>query len=217
MEVRILLETPGNKCPKGITFLLVKRHVFRIDDICHSMSTKKCTQCGIEKEFSEFSPKGNGKYASRCKICIAANKRVKYVRHPGATRPPVLEGDTKRCRICLEVKDISEFYSNNGCGTHRNECKSCLIDKRKKKYDQTRQILWNYLKEHPCVDCSEDDPLVLEFDHISNKFQEISDLIRNGYNVETIFKEIEKCEVRCANCHRRKTAIQLNWYIDVQK
>lgn len=27
-----------------------------------------------------------------------------------------------------------------------------------------------------------------------------------------VWEEIQKCEVRCANCHRRRTAKQFGWY-----
>ena len=77
------------------------------------------------------------------------------------------------------------------------------------------QKVVNYLKEHPCVDCGETDPIVLEFDHIRDKHKEISRLISDGVSFEMIQKEIEKCEVRCANCHRKRTAIQLGWYLDI--
>src|SRR5205807_6837283 len=54
------------------------------------------------------------------------------------------------------------------------------------------------------------DPLILEFDHVdpSNKRSEIYCLVQSAYGWNTIWAEIEKSEVRCANCHRRRTAIQ---------
>lgn len=177
---------------------------------------KRCNQCGSEKDFSEFSPKGNGKFASRCKGCIAANKRVKYVRHPKATRPPVMEGDIKQCRICLEMKNINEFYCNKGCGTHRNECKDCIKVSNRTRYDSNRQFIIDYLKTHPCVDCGEPDTIVLEFDHLGAKLANVSKLMQSR-SLEIIVAEIKKCEVRCANCHRRKTAKQLGWYQNVNK
>ena len=67
-----------------------------------------------------------------------------------------------------------------------------------------------YLKTHPCVVCGENDPLVLEFDHLDNKKYNVSKM-RQSYNWETILKEISKCQVLCANCHKRKTAKQFNW------
>ena len=30
-----------------------------------------------------------------------------------------------------------------------------------------------------------------------------------------ILKEIEKCEIRCSNCHRKKTAKDFNWYHNI--
>lgn len=72
----------------------------------------------------------------------------------------------------------------------------------------------DYLSDHPCVDCGESDPVVLEFDHRekSEKSNSISALMwvkRTHWDV--ILKEIKKCDVRCANCHKRRTARQLGW------
>ncbi|MBD2564531.1 HNH endonuclease [Nostoc linckia FACHB-391] len=64
-----------------------------------------------------------------------------------------------------------------------------------------------------CVDCGEADPIVLEFDHIQQKKYGISRMVYAGMGVDSISKEIEKCEVRCANCHRRATAKRSGWSI----
>ena len=64
-----------------------------------------------------------------------------------------------------------------------------------------------YLLTHPCVDCGEDDSVVLEFDHVTgNKLSDVGSMARAGWNLAAIQAEIAKCEVRCANCHRRVTA-----------
>lgn len=65
----------------------------------------------------------------------------------------------------------------------------------------------DYLKQHPCVDCGENDPVVLEFDHMGNKSCHVSEMRCSP--LEKIAQEITKCEVRCCNCHRRKIATQL--------
>ena len=63
-----------------------------------------------------------------------------------------------------------------------------------------------YLSTHPCTDCPESDPIVLEFDHVrGKKYKEVSDMAQKAYSLKTIQEEIAKCEVRCANCHRRVT------------
>ena len=62
-----------------------------------------------------------------------------------------------------------------------------------------------YLGRHPCADCGEDDVLVLEFDHLRDKSFSIPWGIRNR-PWSLVLAEIEKCEVVCANCHRRRTA-----------
>jgi hypothetical protein len=67
------------------------------------------------------------------------------------------------------------------------------------------KIISDYLADHPCVDCGEADPVVLEFDHRSAKLFDIGSAIGRGYGARSIAAEVAKCDVRCANCHRRKT------------
>ncbi len=73
-------------------------------------------------------------------------------------------------------------------------------------------FLIEYLSQHPCVDCGEDDIVVLEFDHQRDKLLNVSVLSREGYSLDKLKQEIAKCEVVCANCHRRRTAKQFGWY-----
>ena len=73
--------------------------------------------------------------------------------------------------------------------------------------DTNRRFVDEYLASHPCVDCGEADIVVLEFDHvIGEKHKAISVLVQNAASTRRIAQEIAKCEVRCANCHRRRTA-----------
>ena len=69
----------------------------------------------------------------------------------------------------------------------------------------------NYLKEHPCINCGESDPVVLDFDRLQDKKYNVSEMI-GAFGLKSVIKEINKCQVLCANCHRRKTAKDQNWY-----
>jgi len=69
-----------------------------------------------------------------------------------------------------------------------------------------------------CIDCGESNPLVLDFDHVrGKKIMCISNMVRNSYSIETIQKEIDKCEGRCANCHRLITDKRRNEQADCKR
>jgi hypothetical protein len=51
------------------------------------------------------------------------------------------------------------------------------------------------------------DPLVLEFDHLGHKNFNIATGLRNR-NWQSVLDEIATCDVVCANCHRRRTALR---------
>lgn len=78
--------------------------------------------------------------------------------------------------------------------------------------DRVRAYIKAHLEANPCVDCGEADIIVLEFDHINDdKHFSISDATRSGYGIKKVIAEMAKCEVRCANCHRKKTYERGGW------
>lgn len=86
---------------------------------------------------------------------------------------------------------------------------------RKARREEIKKRMMQFYKNHPCVDCGEKDPRVLDFDHLNNKKYNVSSLLRREYSWDSILEEANKCEVRCANCHRKKTALDQNHYTQV--
>lgn len=134
----------------------------------------------------------------------------------------------KTCPKCNKKKSIEDFpFSNKQKGTRQPYCKICCRANSKADYKKSRQSylrrsaarkeklrplarqkVRDYLRKHPCIDCGESDPIVLEFDHVEEKKKCVSEMLDGNYTWEQIKEEIVKCEIRCANCHRRKTAKQ---------
>lgn len=76
--------------------------------------------------------------------------------------------------------------------------------------EKNKQIILQYKANKPCVDCGiVYHPYVMDFDHIDRKTKKfkISGSL-NSRNGDDLIKEIEKCELRCANCHRHKTYME---------
>ena len=140
----------------------------------------------------------------------------------------------KKCSKCKQEKRVTEFnFKVKSIGLRHTQCKECTrlfvknhynknrayyltkTEKRNKELKrEVNKYIHDYLSKNPCVDCSEPDIIVLEFDHTGKipKFKAISSLIRARSSLEIIKEEIEKCEVLCPNCHRRKTAKDFKWY-----
>jgi hypothetical protein len=127
------------------------------------------------------------------------------------------------CRKCREDKPRTEFNpAKQQKRGYQSYCRKCMnemsakfhrehpgytIGKKRKAERRARQWIQRHLQSHPCVDCGESDPIVLEFDHVrGNKIANVCDLARRRpYDLRGLMEEIAKCDVRCANCHRRKT------------
>jgi hypothetical protein len=127
----------------------------------------------------------------------------------------------KRCFKCGQEKIFKEFsrHPRRGDGL-QSQCKSCqkaykdihyrenkneylAKNKRRKK---SNAIFINSQKQGPCMDCGETyPPWVMDFDHRDGKKKKFSISEANTVSKETIIKEIEKCDLVCANCHRQRT------------
>jgi hypothetical protein len=128
----------------------------------------------------------------------------------------------KTCSDCGQEKELTEFgkQAKNADGLNA-KCKPCkrdydnayyrdkpgraqqVKDGRIRAEMNNKVFIWKYLFVHPCVDCGERDPAVLEFDHLGDKKYNVSEMYK--YSREMLEAEIAKCEVRCANCHKRMT------------
>ena len=76
--------------------------------------------------------------------------------------------------------------------------------------NQRRAHMWktiqNYKQAHGCQECGYNkNPHALQFDHLRDKKANVSDMIRSDYGHDTIWKEIQKCQILCANCHAEIT------------
>jgi len=78
--------------------------------------------------------------------------------------------------------------------------------------DLACEYVWEYLSTHPCIECGENDPRVLEFHHRHGKDKPISVMVAGGYPIHTIQSEIDKCDVLCTNYHRKKTMNERGWF-----
>jgi recombinational DNA repair protein (RecF pathway) len=126
---------------------------------------------------------------------------------------------TKQCTNCGETKPISEFpRRGSGYQSHCKECsrayirkhyqsnKQYYLDKNKRKLERIL-VLVREAKSKPCADCGQSYPYyVMDFDHRpgEKKVAEIARLVPTK-SIRRIVEEIAKCDVVCANCHRKRT------------
>ena len=82
------------------------------------------------------------------------------------------------------------------------------VKARNKAYKQEMREFVKFLKSTtPCTDCGHFYPsYVMQFDHIGDdKIMEVSIMVSRMWSRENIQKEIDKCEIVCANCHAVRT------------
>ena len=136
---------------------------------------------------------------------------------PSRTHWPLViwrTGSVKRCPRC--GLDLPLELFNRYRDGRQGWCRSCFAGysrankgtagaRRRERCEAARAFVLHYLDSHPCVDCGEQDALVLEFDHVEAKRDWVSRLTSRGAPLSRIQEEIERCEVVCVNCHRRRS------------
>ena len=116
-----------------------------------------------------------------------------------ASRRKALGQYDSLCRPCRSAYGKEHYAANR-----QRYIDQARVQKQRLALERTTYLL-EFFVTHPCVDCGEHDPVVLEFDHLRDKSFAIGpELSRRNW--QSILDEIEKCEVVCASCHRRRTA-----------
>lgn len=129
----------------------------------------------------------------------------------------------------METKIIEEFYwKDKSKGLRQSVCIPCRKEKRKaswaagtekagnyeakaRRVKAAQDYIWEVLTQNSCADCSNDDPLVLEFDHVrGEKKADLAKMVYQNFGIEAIKAEVAKCEVVCRNCHSVRTQKRAN-------
>ncbi|KJQ55344.1 hypothetical protein RS85_00861 [Microbacterium sp. SA39] len=142
---------------------------------------------------------------------------------------------SKQCGSCRCVKPLSDFNRKTSRPDGRQEvCRECNRLSSRDYYARNREhhiavirerpnaqkqasiaFIRDFLLRHPCVDCSESDLRVLDFDHRpgSGKRDDVMRLVRNGFSIAHVTDEVAKCDVRCRNCQAIATYERMgaNW------
>ncbi len=131
------------------------------------------------------------------------------------TSAPADTDERKRCSRCEVTRPITDF--NRSSTGHHPWCRACFsgyhrgrraIARRRRAalVRRAQEHVRQLLQRQPCTDCGLADPVVLEFDHVGEKRATVASLVGTGASPDRLDEELQRCEVVCVNCHRRRTA-----------
>ncbi len=105
-------------------------------------------------------------------------------------------------RKAYQKKYTAEWYKKNKKSVIKRSKESNKLNS-KRNQDFVRQIK----ESNPCKDCGVKYPhYIMDFDHLTNdKMYEVGNMTSHAFSIETIQKEIDKCDLLCSNCHRART------------
>lgn len=100
-----------------------------------------------------------------------------------------------RCVNCHRIKTSKTVLQ------HQKVIGSATYKRNSEKYAERDRIKTS----RGCADCGyNENPVALDFDHVRGvKLKPVSQMMSHG--LEDILREIDKCDVVCANCHRIRT------------
>ena len=144
--------------------------------------------------------------------------------------------ETKKCTKCQRELPLDSFrWKNKAEGRKHAQCKECQRAQEKQHYQESRERresvrmtadyqritnirLVDEARQVGCKKCGEKRPYVLDFHHRNGdeKVETINHMIKSA-SAQTLQRELEKCDVLCANCHREFHYLNLHNQIDYEE
>ena len=87
-----------------------------------------------------------------------------------------------------------EFYEAN---------KERLLEYQKKRYNELLDVFQQWKGTLKCSRCGESDHACLDFHHSNPAEKEVGVIRQITKSMSSVLRELKKCVVVCANCHRR--------------
>lgn len=107
----------------------------------------------------------------------------------------------------IEVrKAYQKVYANNHYEANKEEYKSRSAASNIRSRKRNARYIQDIKAKTPCNDCGKKYPYyVMQFDHIYEKNGAVANLARASVSIARIQREIDGCEIVCANCHAERT------------
>lgn len=112
----------------------------------------------------------------------------------------------KTCTVCKESKALDEFPKHlQHKDGYNSVCKKCM-QKSNKKCRLNKKIHFIKKMGGECTNCkiklTENNWPIFDFHHIDPSQKEVSWSTLRNWSNDKIEKELNKCTLLCANCHR---------------
>lgn len=101
-----------------------------------------------------------------------------------------------RCKECMSAWHKNHYATNAEYRLRRNEGKKARAEK-------SRKLIQRYKRFCGCKVCGEREPVALDLHHTDPSSKEVEVSKTVNYSREILKKEVRKCVVLCANCHRK--------------
>ena len=182
--------------------------------------TRICSGCLQELPVDCFIGK-----ADRCRRCQSGRKPWKPIKsylpkpasytYKGVYVNPVKDPVSKTCGECKIDKPIAEFgnlkKSADGLSYQCRDCRKQMHRQHntayrkitKQRSDQRKKRFWDQYTDGCCL-CDETDIRCLDFHHLDPDTKD--DMVSTLWGLKDdtrLLREIAKCAVVCANCHRK--------------
>lgn len=161
---------------------------------------RTCKKCGyqeedsVEKKFSRFYLRSTGVLCqAECKPCLLQSRKSYYAKIYPERKDNIQAARRARYAADPILREKLDLW-------------------RKANYIKAKEVLNKLVaeaKQPGCSRCSEKDPVCLEMHHRErdDKEIEVSRIRigpRTGWTEEKVKEEIAKCDILCANCHKKE-------------
>ena len=84
--------------------------------------------------------------------------------------------------------------------------KEVYIQRALNRKTEIRKWFKEYKSKLACDVCGENHPACMDFHHINPKEKDtdVCRMVNRGYAIDRIIREIDRCQVLCSNCHKKK-------------